>query len=96
MLFDWAPHETAWHAHFQQLTAHMRAHGGGAPADTPLSDWAVMQRKLKKKGKLPAERVAQLDGIGFEWDPLAARWDEQYEALKVFAREHDGSVQVPV
>ncbi len=93
--FDWAPRDTAWETHFQQLTAHMRAHGGGAPADKRFSDWAAMQRKLKKRGKLPAERVAQLNSIGFEWDPFAARGDEHYEALKVFAREHGGSVEVP-
>jgi hypothetical protein len=90
--FDWAPHETAWETHFQQLAAH----GGGAPANTPLSDWATMQRKLKKGGKLSSEREALLNGIGFEWEPTAARWNEQYEALIAFKEANGGSVQVPI
>jgi hypothetical protein len=90
--FDWAPHETAWEAHFQQLK-HAHDHGGAM--NKPLRDWATMQRMKRARGELSAERVAQLNSIGFEWDPLENAWDEHYEALVAYKVANGGSVAVP-
>tara|TARA_B100001142_G_C14153230_1_gene585411 strand:- start:698 stop:892 length:195 start_codon:yes stop_codon:yes gene_type:complete len=34
-----------------------------------LGSWVSERRKFKKKGKLSEERIAQLDTLGFIWDP---------------------------
>src|SRR5262249_43539374 len=38
--------------------------------------------------KLSTERKARLDSLGFDWDPHTTRWEEGFEHLHVFAKEH--------
>src|SRR5262249_44068902 len=51
-----------------------------------LGAWVVFQRKSREK--LSSERRAQLDRIGFDWDPITAQWEEGFEHLKTYAKEH--------
>ena len=54
-----------------------------------LGRWCHWQRHCKKKGKLSAERIRQLDSIGFEWSPgsqdaLDDQWLFMYQRLCAF------------
>ncbi|HEY6169683.1 MAG TPA: helicase associated domain-containing protein, partial [Verrucomicrobiae bacterium] len=71
----------------------------------PLGHWVHVQREFRKKGMISAERIAQLDSIGFEWsDPgrlsltcethWEARWDQKFEQLREFKERH-GHCEVP-
>ena len=57
-----------------------------------LGAWVNNQRR--SLNKLTTERKAQLDALGFEWDPLAADWNEGFEHLEAYVKEH-GNCLVP-
>jgi hypothetical protein len=54
----------------------------------PLGSWVVVQRIWRKKGNLSSVRVARLDELGFNWDPLNASWEEMFSALRLYRDEH--------
>ena len=41
-----------------------------------------------KKTACPPERKARLDALGFVWDVLADQWEEGFQHLAAFVREH--------
>jgi hypothetical protein len=45
-------------------------------------------------GKITPERIARLEGMGFEWDPQRAQWNQMFEKLKQF-KEEIGHCKVP-
>jgi hypothetical protein len=45
-------------------------------------------------GKITPERIARLEGMGFEWDPQRAQWNHMFEKLKQF-KEEVGHCKVP-
>ena len=45
-------------------------------------------------GKISPERIAQLEAIGFEWDPQKAKWNEMFDRLQKFKAEN-GYCKVP-
>ena len=50
---------------------------------------------MKTEGNtLTAERKAKLDSIGFVWEPYDEQWNEMFEKLKAYKREH-GDCLVP-
>ena len=59
-----------------------------------LGTWVGNQRKAFRKGKLSAERVARLEALGFEWDPVTAAWEAMFQALVAF-KENQGHCGVP-
>ena len=80
-----------WNQRYAELAAFQQEHGHTrvAPSsDARLSEWRYLQRANHRKGILSAERIAQLDALGFEWeDPDSAgltqrqRWDRQWQAM---------------
>ena len=68
------------------------------PANDPeyqhLGSWVKHQRFLYKRDRLPADRIAALDDLGFAWTGQAARWEVLYEQLVRFQAEH-GHTRVP-
>jgi hypothetical protein len=62
--------------------------------DPSLARWIVTQRINYNNGELSTERLAGLDSIGFEWDPLASDWDQNFAKLAEFKEEH-GHCRVP-
>ena len=89
----------SWDERFGRLQA-FKAREGHAnvpakyPADPTLGNWCSMQRVSKNKGALSADRIAKLEGVGFEWDPLGAAWDERFGQLQAF-KAREGHVDVP-
>jgi len=97
--FVWDPQGAAWDEMFGRLQAFKAREGHvdvpqKYPADPTLGNWCNMQRASKNKGALSADRIAKLEGVGFEWDPLGAAWDERFGQLQAF-KAREGHANVP-
>ena len=57
-----------------------------------LGIWAHTQRR--KKDSLTPNQLKRLNSLGFSWDPLAARWEKGFAALKKF-HKREGHCVVP-
>jgi superfamily II DNA or RNA helicase len=63
----------AWKARFDEMLEYKKMHGDCAiPAiwkeNPPLGKWVVLQRTVKKSGKMDAERERLLNEVEFLWD----------------------------
>ena len=99
--FVWDPLDEMWASAFQQLQQYKVEHGDAlAPFQFKTADgfalgtWITTQRVAKAKGKLAAGRVAQLDELGFVWDPLDEMWASAFQQLQQYKVEH-GDALVP-
>lgn len=82
-----------------ELTAYNHAHGDcNVPAEwkgnPKLGRWCSTLRRIYKGSKLSAERIRQLEQLGFEWGPLAAQWEETVSALLAYQQSY-GDCNVP-
>jgi len=57
---------------FKERTGHTRVLHHRGP-DKKLGGWLVRQRALHRQGRLPPDRVRQLDELGVEWNPSGGR-----------------------
>lgn len=89
---------------FQQKYGHCNVrqrHGRGQDDTSSLALWVKRQRyhhKRKRNGKhhnLTDEREHALRSLGFVFDIRGTKWDQMYNELKRFVREH-GHTNVPV
>ena len=63
-------HNATWDRHHAELCEYQKKHGTlkvSKSRDPKLYHWCGLQRKYHREGKLPAERKARLDAIGFDW-----------------------------
>jgi len=52
-----------------------------------------MQRHLDRKGELDPDRWRRLDKLrGWEWNPLADRWDEGFQRLAAYVEANGRSL----
>jgi hypothetical protein len=70
--FVWSATELKWNQMFERLVVYKKKHGHCnvsclLPGDADLGSWVSRQRVRKKNGKLSADRLARLNGIGFRW-----------------------------
>ena len=65
--FCWAPHSDRWENMFAELVAYKKANGHCNVPRGTLGYWCSNLRQFRKKGKLSAEKIAQLDALGFCW-----------------------------
>ncbi len=91
--FIWGPRDDVWEQMFAALRAFKQKLGHcNVPTvynDNPvLGRWVDMQRQMKKKNRLPEERVQLLEKIGFIWDPYDDAWEQMFAALRTFKEEH--------
>lgn len=81
-----------WKRLFEGLSAFEAEHGHCrvTPKSGTHELWLFVgeQRSDKRKGLLPADREQLLDGIGFCWDPEAETWEEGFDELVAYHREH--------
>ena len=98
--FRWSGDEK-WAARLEELKKFKEQHGHCevgllAGKDDDLLVWVRQQRSSKARGKLDAERQAQLDALGFSWvgEMNDHRWDEMYDRLKNYHGQH-GKADVP-
>ncbi|GIJ08409.1 Helicase associated domain protein [Micromonospora andamanensis] len=61
----------------------------------PLGRWIHAQRKTRRAGHLPPERVQALDTLGMLWDPRATRWETGAIHAAAY-RAHHGHLRVPL
>ena len=59
-------------------------------SDVKLGDWCHRLRKERLKNKLPADKVAELDAINFEWDLDAICWNRAISLLKSYKTSNKG------
>ena len=97
--------EERWQAQCGQLRAFKEEHGHcnvplGWADDPALGKWVAKQRVAKKRldrgeasARITAERVAVLEGMGFEWS-LQIDWKDRVKKLGAFKEEH-GHCNVP-
>ena len=107
--------EKGWQHKFQLLSAFQREHGHCRVPGTleinsvKLGQWVNAQRqyyknrtaeKTGKGARITDERIAQLNGIGFEWTICERTglnekgWQHKFQLLCAFQREH-GHCRVP-
>ena len=70
-------------------------------ANLKLGKWVSNQRsnyKLYQEGKpnpMTAERIRQLESVGFEWDTTVGLWNERFEQMREFKVQF-GHCHVPI
>lgn len=93
----WNPVGEKWDGMFKELLAYRETHGTvNVPINgkSDLDAWVSRQRKAKRNGDLSLERIALLDGVGFDWDPFASQWEIMFKELLEYLVEN-GNVNVP-
>ena len=96
--FDCDPKKAGWEEMFARLVqVKERAGHCNVPQkwleDPQLGSWVGHQRELGKRGRPPAGFRQRLDGLGFEWDPRVALWEEMFTRLVQF-KERAGHCNV--
>ena len=89
----------AWDAMFEVLKEYKTTHGDCLVPqrwreNRKLAEWVSKQRIQHNKGRLDAERERRLKELGFEWDPVTAKWEEWFAQLLEFKRSQ-GHTNVP-
>lgn len=99
--FDWDPARTAYERGLAELRAYVAAQhharvpdGYRSAAGFGLAKWATLRRSERRLGRLDAARVAELDALGFVWDPLAEDFARGLAELDAYAAAH-GTAKVP-
>jgi superfamily II DNA or RNA helicase len=59
-----------------------------------LGTWVDNQRQLRRKNRMPPERIQRLDELGFVWDPHETDWEEGFRYLTLY-KEREGHCLVP-
>ena len=95
--FSWEPLADQWQEAFEALKSFKKKNGHCRISKCNevnlqnLGVWVIVQRS--HKAKLSREQIAQLDSIGFSWDPSTDKWEESFEGLKEF-RNKEGHCRV--
>lgn len=95
--FVWDPHDEQWEQCFAALKefhkreGHFRVVEGHKENDLNLSSWVNKLRS--RKSELSPDRIKRLNLLGFNWDPRANQWEENYAALQKF-RKREGHCRV--
>lgn len=97
---EWNPEEAQWKRNILLLKQFQTEHEGRGcgrrytvprshkGADVKLGDWCHKQRKDKKKNKLSAAQVAELNGINFEWDLENISWERAIHMYRTFKSQN--------
>lgn len=100
--FAWDARDEKWTAKLEALKEFHAQYGHSNPnlilgAHDKLAQWAQRQRQSYAEKTLEAERVAALTELGFDWEYEAIdhQWEQMYQMLCEFNKEH-GHSEVPV
>ena len=77
---------------FKEREGHCRVTTNHLEGEYRLGVWVASQRT--KRSKLSETRRQRLDALGFVWDEVAQKWEENFNALKKF-KEREGHCRVP-
>lgn len=97
--FDWEPLDAAWELHFCALRRYKDKHGH---SDVPLrcrenpdlGKWVNAQRSLKRQDRVAEDRIARLNRLGFEWNPVGSIWEKRFNELVEY-KHRKGDCNVP-
>ncbi|KAJ1456089.1 hypothetical protein M885DRAFT_406880, partial [Pelagophyceae sp. CCMP2097] len=100
--FVWKTNE-GWDNMFKALCAYREEFGHCimpeayyiTPAGKKLGRWVTAQRRAFYTFRLPEERKARLDSVGFVWTALTDGWELKFDALKTYV-EDKGDVLVDI
>jgi hypothetical protein len=92
--FLWDPFTTAWDKKLVELAAYKKINGHcNVNIDSgPLGTWCDNIRQ--RQAILSQEKIAQLDALGFLWNPLTTAWDKKVAELVAY-KEFHGHCNVP-
>ena len=101
--FVWGPRHVqhTWEQSFQRILAYKQEHGHVlVPSNYKSSDgfglgwWVRNQRKAAKLCTLGQDKKHRLDQVGFVWDYSQHTWEQSFQRLLAYKKEH-GDVVVP-
>lgn len=97
--FIWHTRENLWEKRFAELLEFKKAYDHcNVPKDwsenPKLGTWVNNQRRNKKKNILNRDRICRLDEIGFLWDMIDTRWEDNYVDLYKYYKRY-GNTDVP-
>ena len=100
--WTWSPYEANWEEGCARMRLYIEREGHARIPKTyeeegfPLGQWAAIQRRSLKRGKLDPERKTRLDAFpGWMWETWDETWDQGFQTLQTYiARE--GHALVPV
>ncbi|GAA4471734.1 DEAD/DEAH box helicase [Phytohabitans houttuyneae] len=93
--FDWDPQTTEWQDGLRHARAYRQRYGHLQVPSNYTSDdgfnlgtWITNRRSDHKRGRLKAERTAELDQLDMIWDCRAHRWQQHLAAARAYHTEH--------
>ena len=92
--FCWDVLESQWLAQYFELKSYREKNGHCMVRKWELNDdnklhrWTRKQRDDGNRGELTSGRREMLDEIGFCWDVLESKWQEQYQELKAHQKHY--------
>ena len=98
--FDWDPSESSYKEaiaalkDYKQLEGHLRVPAKYKYGEFNLGGWVGERRKAYRKGILSSERIKELEGLGFDWDPKESSYQEGITVLKEY-KQSEGHLSVP-
>lgn len=98
---SWDRFEHKWETGYQYCLKYIKEYGdiNTVPDnftydDFRLSNWLRCQRRKKRSGKLPEDRIERLTAIGLHWDVYEAFWKAGYTHACQYLESY-GSLKVP-
>ena len=93
---------TSWEEGFARLEQYVNETGNArVPTAFTSSDgcnlggWVSNQRDARNRSKMPEERIARLDALGFVWDKYENQWEDGFSRLQEYFNKH-GHSRVPL
>jgi hypothetical protein len=102
---DWDPLASMWVARMKQLSTYRAEQGHvrvSKTHDFELATWLIYVRSQYRiyqdipwDSTLTKTRIAELEQLDMDWNPLESRWQKQFNALCAF-HQQNGHSNVPV
>ena len=88
--FKWNPDQDYWYQNYNYLLEFIKLNdrfpkqSENYPDNNHLGSWCSNQKTLKNKNKLTKDQLNKLNIIGFIWNVLDNKWEQQYQYLKEY------------
>jgi len=99
--FVWDAIQVSFARGLTELSAYVEAHGDAhvpdgykTPSGFNLGNWCANRRQDRKAGQIDLELVAELDALGFVWNPLQKVFEKGLAELAQYVKEN-GDARVP-
>jgi Helicase associated domain len=89
--FEWNARTDTWEERYSKLVAFQERYGHCKVTENyniGLARWVRNQRTLFKKGRLNIDRRQKLNAIGLEASIHQSVWDDRFQELIMFQKEH--------